>query len=58
MRVVCIAGHYRFGVFLGLSGYITNEGDGSITITVTRSGNNQGAVSIDYATSDATAHCH
>jgi Leucine-rich repeat (LRR) protein len=31
--------------------YNVNEGDGSATITVTRSGDTQGAVSVDYATS-------
>jgi Leucine-rich repeat (LRR) protein len=35
--------------------YNVNEGDISATITVTRSGTCQGAVSVDYATSDDTA---
>jgi hypothetical protein len=35
--------------------YNVNEGDGSATITVTRSENNDGAISVDYATSDNTA---
>jgi len=35
--------------------YNVNEGDGSATITVTRSEMSQGAVSVNYATSDGTA---
>ncbi|MEN8216945.1 MAG: Calx-beta domain-containing protein [Pseudomonadota bacterium] len=35
--------------------YNVNEGDVSVTITVTRSENKQGAVSVDYATSDDSA---
>lgn len=38
--------------------YNTNEGDTThtVTITVTRAGQTEGAVSIDYGTSDGTAH--
>jgi len=35
--------------------YNVNEGDGSATITVTRSGDCEGALSVDYPTSDGTA---
>ncbi|MBI4324350.1 MAG: hypothetical protein HY674_03725, partial [Chloroflexi bacterium] len=35
--------------------YTINENDGSATITVTRSGGDNGAVSVDYATEDGTA---
>jgi len=35
--------------------YYINEGNGTITITITRTGNNQGAISVNYATSDETA---
>jgi len=35
--------------------YNVNEGDGSATLTVTRSGDSQGAVSVDYVTSDGSA---
>ncbi|MBI2931151.1 MAG: Ig-like domain-containing protein, partial [Planctomycetes bacterium] len=37
------------------STYSTNEGSGSVTITVTRAGGNAGAVNVDYATSNGTA---
>ncbi|HJZ91603.1 MAG TPA: FG-GAP-like repeat-containing protein [Gemmataceae bacterium] len=36
--------------------YKTTEDSGTVTITVTRSGQTEGAVSIGYATSDGTAH--
>ncbi len=35
--------------------YNVNEGDGTTTITITRTGNNQGAASVDYTTSDDSA---
>jgi urease beta subunit len=35
--------------------YTVNEDDGTITITVIRSGGSNGAVSVDYATSDGSA---
>ncbi|TWH57208.1 putative cell wall-binding protein [Desulfitobacterium sp. LBE] len=35
--------------------YTIGEGGGSVTITVTRTGGSDGAVSVDYATSDGTA---
>jgi parallel beta-helix repeat protein len=35
--------------------YNVNEGDGSVTITVTRTGGSDGAVSVEYATTDDTA---
>ena len=35
--------------------YLVNEGDGSITITVSRDGLSVGAVSVDYSTANATA---
>src|SRR5262249_48044404 len=34
------------------SNYLVNEGDGSVTITVTRSGDPSGAATFDYTTSD------
>jgi Leucine-rich repeat (LRR) protein len=40
---------------LSATNYNVNEGDGSVTLTVTRSGDTQGAVSVDYATSDDSA---
>lgn len=36
--------------------YRTDESAGFVTVTLTRSGHTEGAVSIDYATSDDTAH--
>ena len=36
--------------------YTTNEDAGTVTITVTRAGHTDGAVSIDYYTDDSTAH--
>jgi Leucine-rich repeat (LRR) protein len=35
--------------------YSVGEGDGAVTITVTRVGGSDGAISVDYATSDGTA---
>lgn len=35
--------------------YSVNEGAGSVTITVTRSGNTSGTASVQYATSDVSA---
>jgi hypothetical protein len=43
-------------VQFGSSNYSAHESSGSATITVTRSGNTSGAVSVDYATSDDSAH--
>jgi hypothetical protein len=40
---------------LSATNYDVNEGDNSVIITVTRTGDNQGAISVDYATSDNTA---
>jgi len=40
---------------LSAADYNVNEGDGSVTITVTRTGGNVNTVSIDYATTDDTA---
>jgi hypothetical protein len=40
---------------LSAADYNVNEGDGYVTITVTRTGGNAGAVSVDYATTDDTA---
>jgi parallel beta-helix repeat protein len=37
------------------SSYEVNEGDGTATITVTRTASSEGAVSVEYATSDDTA---
>jgi hypothetical protein len=50
-----ISPSYCSSLQFSATNYNVNEGDGSVTITVTRSGDNQGAVSIDYATSDDTA---
>ena len=39
-------------VQLSATQYVVNEGQGSVTLTVTRLGNTSGAASVDYATSD------
>src|SRR3982074_677981 len=39
----------------GASSYAVREGAGGVPITVTRSGDTAGAVTVDYATSSATA---
>lgn len=39
----------------GSASYSVSEGGGSVTITVTRTGGSDGSVSVEYATSDATA---
>jgi hypothetical protein len=40
---------------LSAADYSVNEGDGYVTITVTRTGGSAGTVSVDYATTDDTA---
>lgn len=42
-------------LFLSASSYHAGEGDGTVTLTVSRLGGSSGAVSVDYATADGTA---
>jgi len=50
-----ISPSYCSSLQFSATNYNINEGDGSVTITVTRSENKQGAVSVEYATSDDSA---
>jgi len=41
---------------LALSSFAANEGDGTVTLTVNRTGNSSGPATVDYSTSDGTAN--